>query len=135
MFRQILPQEVLACWDMLAVRLEKAIQYTGEDYTLEDALEFLREAMWQLWALENINGDLHSLCITRLMQYERVSVLYVVIAEGQIDTRWAPAIEVLSSYAKTQGCKRLEAWGRRGWEKAAKPFGFEVTHIVLAKQL
>jgi hypothetical protein len=135
MFRPIPSDEVASMWTELRPRLLRAMKYAHGEYDITDIYEAITRQRMHLWALEDIKGDLHSLCVTELIDYERIKSCCVVIAEGKIDPRWGPAIEYLGRWARRMGCSRLEAIGRFGWVKKANMYGFKLLNVKLAKQL
>lgn len=135
MLRQLTIQETLDRWEEFTPRLNSAIEYSHGDFDLEDVRRDIQSGEMQVWALESMTGGLHSICTTQIVNYDRQRVCTVVLAEGGIDSRWAPAIEIIGRWAKEKNCVRLDAHARRGWLRAADNFGFKHLYTVIYKEL
>jgi len=44
-------------------------------------------------------------------------------------------IETLEIFAKEQGCTHIEAYGRKGWVKAAEHLGFKESYTIITKEI
>jgi hypothetical protein len=135
MIRQLTVEEISARWAELAPRVQRAIVRGNGEYDIEDIYRDLVSEDIRFWVLEGITGKLSSICVTQVIRFDRISVCSIIIAEGHTDSRWLPAIERIGSWAKAQGCSRLEARARPGWKRSAAVFGFKYLHTTIAKQL
>lgn len=135
MFRQLTNGEIETRWAEIAPRLQAAVDYGHGDFTIDDIYRDIMAKEAQVWVLENMTGALHSLCLTQIINYDRQRACAIVLAEGSIDSRWAPAIDTIGRWAKANGCIRLEARARHGWLKKIDAFGFKHLETTIYKLL
>ena len=135
MVRLLSVQEALSRWEEIVPRLERVLAKNHGEYALAHVQTNLTKGIMQLWVLEGVTGNLHSICVTELVDYNQFRACNIMMAEGSLDSRWAPAIEYIGRLAKEQGCVRLEALARPGWLKKAKQFGFGLLYMKIYKAL
>lgn len=46
-----------------------------------------------------------------------------------------PLFETIEQWARSEGCVRLEGFGRQGWVRALKPFGWKPLSVVVEKDI
>jgi hypothetical protein len=80
------------------------------------------------------DGDVKAAVLTRISDDELQSCV-VTHAAGYDRASWQHLFPVLSDWAKSIGCKRLEAITRVGWERPLKEYGLKKTHVVLEMEL
>lgn len=109
------PPSDLARW---ADGLNRALEYAGSTHNLQDLYLLIRKGEAQLWG----KGD--SCVVTEIKQYPRKRVLNIWLATGERDECYALA-EWVVDWATQLGCDLVTFTGRRGWERANLPDGWE----------
>lgn len=54
---------------------------------------------------------------------------------GRLEDSWLKWIFMLEDYALKSGYERLEVWGRKGWERKLRDYGFGHEFAVLGKHI
>ena len=111
----------------LAELIQTALDYNGNTHTLEDMLRLREEGHVQFWVNDN------SALVTEVTQYPQFRALRILLAAGDFNvlTEWEPAV---TTFAREQGCKRLEiGGGRPGWARALK--GWRILCPVAVKEI
>jgi len=123
-------------WDVVAPLLAPAVARSRGRMSV-DALRALVEAQdAQLWVAREGDGILGA-WTTRIVTYHAgAKVCEIVFCGGSAIERWMiPGLNMLEAWAKAQGCDRMEAIGRHGWERMLEPYGYRREYIVLEKEL
>lgn len=92
--------------------LQVALGYTGGSHTLADVRKELADGQLQLWEAP------HAFVLTRLQQHpsgQRDAHIFCAAGAARELDAMRPLIE---EWARSQGCSRMTALGRRGWERS-----------------
>lgn len=114
-----------AVWRKVRPLVVKALE-RADEYGVEDVLQYVSEGRWLLW-----HGE-RSVAFTRIARYAQHSACVVVLCGGDIKEirDLEPGV---AKWAKRQGCKYLEIYGRRGWKRALE--GYEEQSVIYRKAL
>lgn len=111
--------------------ISRALNQTESGYSEEDVLTKLQAREMQLWVIPEKMA-----CVTTIVVYPKFKVCLAAYLGGDDMDEWFPElVETLSTWASQNGCKYLEEWGRKGWEKVAAKQGFKTTFTVMRKPL
>lgn len=133
-------QEALEdAWIQAMPWIAKAID--KEDYLadLQYIQTQLRRGFMQLWAIQDTRKQNQPICflITEIRQTpdsdERIAVIRWCSGENMFE--WLEDIAILENLATQIGCTDVEVWGRVGWSKVLKPYGFTKKWEVLSKSI
>lgn len=109
--------------------LQKALDFGGGAYTLEDVEQMISMGTAQMWP----SGE--SVIVTEIVVYPRAKHLHLFLAGGNLDELDALLPEVLE-WGRGQGCTEATLSGRRGWERSfLADQGWKPTLIVMTKEL
>ena len=61
-------------------------------------------------------------------------VIVCTTSEGWFE-HGAENLELLEQFGRDQGCKYASVYGRKGWARALKPYGYEEPYTVLMKEI
>ena len=92
--------------------------------------------LWILWdheAVEN-NSKYYGVVVTEVIQRPLQRCLNIKIMIGRHREKWQHLIKQIEDFAWQQKCDLLELVARPGWKKILKPFGYNVSHVVLEKK-
>lgn len=110
--------------------IEKASRY--RDFSWRDIEAELIAARMQLW-IAGLPGRLDMACITEIQHRPRAKVGVIVYIAGAHRERWLRFLPVIEQWMREQGCTRIEAWCRRGWERVLTMY--RKTHVLMEKAL
>jgi hypothetical protein len=105
-------------WVAAAVAKAKGNQSPAE---IRAALEKGAMQLWLAWTGRNAKGC----CVTELYETARGRTCGLVIVAGQDFSEWLPLTWHIREWARAQGCRRLEASGRPGWERRVRGDGWK----------
>lgn len=110
----VAPADIERIWPDILPFVESGMKYLDR-YGIDDIKTALLTSEMQLFVAmtETIQG----ICITRIEVFPKCKVLNIFLVAGKDRNNWLHFDEVLSQWAKELGCKYLEAYCRRGWEK------------------
>ena len=113
---EAIPSEnVPALWDDVMPELSRAVDNTQGRYTMASVYESLCCADMQLWRTPDM------VVVTSIYIYPEYKACCVLFMAGHDRETWVPAVkEVISDWARAHGCKRIELFGRKGWERVFK---------------
>lgn len=116
MLRGIRAEHVEEFWPQASVLLQKALDKSQGDYALNDVKKELLERDMQLWIW--IEGHtLISCCVTKIVNYPQRLICQIPLIAGTKMRLWLQCEDVISAWAKEQGCTQLEGFSRDGWLK------------------
>lgn len=121
-------------WRFIEPRLSTTIEDYGHgEFSIEDIYRDLLAGKLQLWIVVR-EGRPHGYCVTRIVDYDKLRVCRTVLLVGDNFDDWFPALEArVSLWARSLGCTRLEASGRRGWARKLKAWNF--AYVTMHKEL
>ncbi len=104
--------------------LSKACEWSGGRFEPHATLKACAEedARLQLWIFGERGGgvepSIDAIAVTAINSYlTGMKTLEVILVGGQGARDWLPFEDDLAAFALSQGCSRLECFGRRGWAK------------------
>jgi len=104
-----------------------ALEHAGDTHTEHDILDLLRNDQAQFWPAEN------SAMITEIVGYPNGNHCRIWLAGGEYDELRELERDRLIPWARSQGCRRIELVGRKGWARRLKDYKEVAT--VLAKEI
>jgi hypothetical protein len=110
--------------------VEQASRY--RDFAWSDLEPELIAGRMQLW-IAGRPGRLEMACITEVQDRPRAKVGVIVYIAGAHRERWVGFLPLLEQWMREQGCVRIEAWCRRGWERVLTRY--RKTHVLMEKPL
>jgi len=136
---KVLSQEELAIrWHEIKPFIDKAIEHGIEETT---SMDMFKGAMNNTYyCIEVIHNDITvSYAMLRVNHFEQHSQLQIVTATAASEDKWEEyakeSLEYAEQTAKQIGCKYVSVWGRPGWIKKLKTFGYSHTYTVMTKEV
>lgn len=132
----LVPQgEVPLVWDQVKDFLEGATDRTDGRVDIYDVQDELEMGSYQLWIAFTGTGEIVGAVTTRIIEYPQRRMLHGDMAGGKGLKDWqTKMLELLDQFAKDQKCSAFEMYGRRGWEKVLKPYGWDARQTVYLKE-
>lgn len=104
----------------------------GGQWTPDDLWRDVETMQRQLWVA--YDGEVKAAVLTSVAD-DLPQTLVVTHAAGRDRASWLHLWADLEGFARSIGCKRIEAVARRGWERDLKGLGLRATHTVMEKAL
>jgi hypothetical protein len=111
-------------WVVNALKRGKADQTPTE---IKQALECKAMQLWLAWDGQRAHGC----CVTELCETANGKTCNLVAVGGVQFKRWQPLLDTIKGWARENGCVRLEASGRPGWERMAARDGWARIRTVI----
>lgn len=118
-------------WESIKPLVESACLSSKGRFNAEDVKRWLDDGTWQLWAVED--EGIKAICTTEIINYPGLKVCRVNIVTGKGRHDWQHFRFLIEEWARSQGCKRIEALARKGWARVFTEY--EMTHVFIEKEL
>ncbi len=133
----LVPQEAIgSVWKDVDEILKRAVDTVKDKSEVIDILTGIYEGMYVLWVVMNEDDKIIAAFTTRLIQYPRRRALALDWVGGTQMKEWEDQlIETMKRYANELDCSHLEGYGRKGWGRALKKYGFYPEYIAYRMEL
>lgn len=128
------PTHALRAWSMVEGWITAALLRGKADTAPEQVREFLARDLMQLWLAWDGSRP-KGCCVTEIVTGARGKVCNLVVVAGSDFAQWAPLLARIKQWARDQGCVRLEASGRAGWERHAREQGWRKVRTTIEMDL
>ena len=124
----VLPEDYDNFWHLIQEYMEGAAKYTYGRFTVDDILEGLKTKDQQLWVA--YDDKVYGAVVTEIAEYPQMKSLVMHFTGGIELPKWKDEmLTLLRRFAKDQGCKTIESFGRTGWKRIFKNDGFKSQFI------
>jgi len=123
----IVPKEHIAdVWPQIEKYAKRCARYTYGRFTAEDMLRDLLSKDQQLWVSFDVETKvIVGFLITEIVKYPQFKTLMMHFTGGQDFKSWVPdGFPKVQGFARDNGCEKIESYGRPGWEKMWKDYGY-----------
>ena len=135
MIRLVEPEELILKWYILKPMVQKSLDHGMDESSTHDLFMECMHMNAQCWVIEDSEGYIKGVGITRIIQQSQYKQLQVVTLTGK---RMLKEIEecckTVEMFAKGTGCKNISIYGRPGWERVL-PDGYKKTYTVYHKEV
>ena len=133
----LVPQEAIgSVWKDVDEILKRAVDTVKDKSEVIDILTGVYEGMYVLWVVMNEDDKIIAAFTTRLIQYPRRRALALDWVGGTQMKEWEDQlIDTMKRYGNELGCSHLEGYGRKGWGRALKKYGFYPEYIAYRMEL
>lgn len=128
-------QNLPECWHEVRHFVEAACTRSNGKYAVADIIRSLGSGDMQLWAAADEEGIVKSIGITEIANYPRTRIARLLCVTGEDSSAIEHHLPEMEAWAVANGCTRLEAIARPGWERVLHKDGFKKTHVILEKVL
>lgn len=120
-------------WPSVSDWCTEALSYGGGLLTLDDLKDAVESRDMQLWLVFD-DGKLTAVFITKISVWSKLKSLTTVVIAGNNMDKWIGALDdVLVRFGREKGCSLLDAYGRRGWTKTVRKFGWVDSIVTYTK--
>ena len=136
----ISPNQVEEVWNLVHFMIAEAIKYSGGYAEAKHIKELLLTGENQLFLIfgseDGEDNKVFGVCTTRIFQNPNFSELQGLICTGKKMELWEhKLIEMLETFGKLNGCKRITALMRPGYKKVMPKYGYKIKHVQFEKEL
>jgi len=134
-FGAVPPEHVALVWPDAETLLAPAIATAGGRYMPADIYEQLKTGELLLWIAAEDMVPVAAIT-TRIARYPQFRALSMDWIGGSRMKDWLPlAHETLLRYAEQNDCTQFEGYGRKGWSRWLRKFGWEPEYIAYRMDL
>ena len=113
------PEGIMRNWKEIEGAIDLALSHSvGESTTYTYLRKLSDPAFHQCWVVLDDNGKAVNISVTRINQYDTHKSLHLLTTTGINGGSWKSykeAHHTIEQFAKDQGCRRIEFYGREGW--------------------
>lgn len=119
-------------WPKVEAFIASAVGHVDSGYRPEDILGRLITSDMQLWVV----GDYQAAAVTQISLYPQFKTCHVVALGGAGLNEWFDELmDSIEGWAADMGCKYVEEYGRKAWEKVGAARGYEHVYTVMRKKV
>lgn len=123
-------------WSSVAKVLKKSVGTARGKYEVDDLYPLLKDEELVLWVVSDQDGEVVAAITTRLILYPQASAMAMDWIGGTRMKEWLPmAQERISEHARRHNCKYLEGYGRKGWDRWLRKYGWKPDYIAYKMEL
>ncbi len=116
--------------------LKKAVATVDNKAKMIDILDGVYDGTYVLWVVIDEQDDVIAAFTTRLIVYPQRRALALDWVGGTRMKEWEDQlIDTMRRYANELDCSHLEGYGRKGWGRALKKYGFYPEYIAYRMEL
>jgi hypothetical protein len=134
--QQLTKEQTIENWPTLSRYLRQVIEHGQGESTLTDYLTKVLINMAQCWAVVE-GGTIVGVGLTEFLQYTQHKTLHIIAFSGSNFEEQSKVFPTVEQFARDNGCKAIEQWGRQGWAKVLPQYvpGFKQAYVVMRKDL
>jgi len=124
--------DIAVFWWAVQHLLAKGVRHNCGRYGIEDLHGFLLSGKQLLWiGFDPDTMEIQVAFTTSIMEFPQRRTLFMETAGGKNLLRWsAAALDVLTRWARDNGCSSIWMLGRTGWKRAIERLGAKQTHAL-----
>ncbi len=133
----LVPTEAVGhVWKDVDRVLKKAVATVDNKAKMIDILDGVYDGTYVLWVVIDEQDDVIAAFTTRLIVYPQRRALALDWVGGTRMKEWEDQlIDTMRRYANELDCSHLEGYGRKGWGRALKKYGFYPEYIAYRMEL
>jgi len=117
---QLSPTTVMQFWKVIEPAIGKALEKSEDESDTYHYLNKLSTNDYQCWVVLTPEEEIVNVSITRVNTYPNHKSLHLLTTTSVGNGKWKEykeAHHTIEQYAREQGCKRIEMYGREGWSQ------------------
>ena len=133
----LVPEKAIGhVWKDVEGILDKAVDTIKDKSKVIDILIGIYEGIYVLWVVLDDEDKIVAAFTTRLIAYPRRKALAVDWVGGTQMKEWEDQwVDTMKRYANELDCSHIEGYGRKGWGRELKKYGFYPEYIAYRMEL
>lgn len=122
-----IPKEcIFDIWDLVEPYLKKSERYSEGTFTIDTIKRDLNKTTQLLWVYFDSDYNVKSAWTTRVVNLgdERSVEIFTLGGVGMNKEKVSKITGSVERYASEIGCDSVLVYGRRGWDRVLKPYGY-----------
>jgi hypothetical protein len=107
-------------WEVIEKAISSALSCSAGESNPYHYLNKFSNNTYQCWAVIGNTEEIVNITVTKVNHYDTHKSLHLLITTSVGDSKWEEykeAHHAIEQYARKQGCKRIEMYGRKGWSR------------------
>ena len=114
--------------------IEHALAVDINGMTIDDVEMMVLDVKMQFWAIRN--GSMLAGAVTGVNNLFGQKVLIIVaLGGGEMDKWLEEFLATMEDYAELMNCQRIVAYGREGWSRVGRLYGWEYAFTAIKKEM
>jgi len=132
----ISPDDALAHWATISALFKQAYDKGQGESSMSDYMKKILNKHAQCWVILE-DDKITAAGLTEFMYYSQHKTLHIILFTGTDFEEQSKMFPIVEAFAKAEGCKAIEQWGRPGWAKVLPRYvpGFHEVYTVMRKDL
>ena len=127
------PEQISAYETILVPLIEKWLEETWGEWTVESTLEDLKSGNWQAWLV--YDEEPVCIAITTITIFPNGKIIQIFGVAGEKVSKYLHLLVDIEDFGRQNGCKAVIGYGRLGWERLLKSHGYGKRYSVVGKEL
>jgi hypothetical protein len=130
------PKQVLdVVWEDVKKLLEPAVETAKGKMTIKDVYQYIKNDFYNLWVVME-DTKIVACVTTRVIQYPESRALALDFIGGRKMKEWLPEAQgIITRFARDNGCRHLEGYGRKAWIRWGRQHGWKQDYIAYKMEL
>ena len=130
------PKQVLdIVWEDVKKLLEPAVETAKGKMTIKDVYQYIKNDFYNLWVVME-DTKIVACVTTRVIQYPESRALALDFIGGRKMKEWLPEAQgIITRFARDNGCRHLEGYGRKAWIRLGRQHGWKQDYIAYKMEL
>jgi len=121
-------------WPAIKPLLTEACERSRGQFTADQAVQQLVNGIWWFWVGVDETNTVKAFAVTEILEFSAGALVgNILITTGTSRKDWKHLIGDLETWAKDQGCERLQTWARKGWVRELPDY--KISHVLLERGL
>lgn len=134
LIRHVPVQYVNQAWPLVENYLESAVQYGGDDYTLEQVKVFVATGQWLLVVAADEQGAVKGAATISFSNYPNDRVAFVTFIGGRLISN-QETFKQFSELLKANGATKIQGAARESIARLWSRYGFKERYIVVEARI
>jgi hypothetical protein len=116
-------------YDEVRAAVEAALVFSNGEISVDNVMKGIHDGSYFVFEFES------SIAVLTVIQYEDKKALRIAAASGSLTDVGQGAFFIFDKLARELACDFIEVFGRRGWAKQLKQYGYTEQYTVVTKQV
>lgn len=129
-------EEAIEYFPVVLPYIKRAVDQSQGEYGVGDYLDYLGNGVFDLWVIVKDN-EVIGAGVTAIVHHPQYNVCVIRLLSTDVGTGLETiTTKTIERWAKVNGCKRLEMYGRKGWLKVLNKYGWKQSpYTVMEKEI
>ena len=132
--RPVEPQYVAQAWPMVEKYIANALQYGGDDYTLDQVKVYLAGNQWVLLVAVDEEGVIHGAATVSFINYPNDRIAFITFIGGKLISN-KDTFAQMSGILKGFGATKIQGAARESIARLWRRFGFKERYRIVETKI